>query len=388
MYESIRRRVDELLPELLQLSRQIHSLQEERFQEFESSRLLVKWLEQEGFSVQNPAAGMDTAFIAKFSHGQGPVVAYVAEYDALPVLGHACGHNLIAAMSTGAGAAVSRWMKASETPGEVWVIGSPAEEGGGGKNRLLDAGVFAPVDATLMLHPAALDEIAPRYLSREGIDVRFYGRAAHAAGGPEHGINALDATILFFQFINALRQHLYGTDRVHGIITNGGVAPNIIPEFASARILVRSATRSRLEELLGRVLKSANAAAEGTGCRFEWERFVPTYWEVVQNPVLADLLGQAFTDCGRQPVEDPQPHGSTDMGNVSHHVPSIHANIGLGQGLVGHTHEFREASLRVAGPTIADGATALAQVGAQLLIDPQLVDKMHKEFEKQNRKAG
>lgn len=370
---SIRALVEELKPGLLDLSQAIHSLRELRFEEHQSSRLLIEWLQGHDFAVQHPVAEMETAFVARFERGIGPTVAFLAEYDALPELGHACGHNLIAAISAGAGGALARWMKEANMTGQVWVIGSPGEEGGGGKVHLLEANIFSTVDAALMFHPAALDEVAPRYLAREGIDVRFYGRAAHAAGGPEHGINALDATLLFFQFLNSLRQHLYVTDKVHGIITNGGTAPNIIPEFASARILVRSVDRERLNELFERVLKAAAAAADGTGCRFEWDRFVPTYWEVRHHPVLGEWLREAFADCGRQPVLDLHPHGSTDMGNVSHVVPSIHANIGIGAGLVGHTHAFREASCSdIAGPTIVDGATMLSQVGARLLSENRL----------------
>ncbi|PSR21523.1 MAG: amidohydrolase [Sulfobacillus acidophilus] len=367
---AIRSWIDKSAEDLWRIAYQIHSFKEVKFQEYRSSAILADWLESHGFSVNRGLAGLDTAFVAECSVGSGgPVLAFVAEYDALPKIGHACGHNLIATMSTGAGVALARWMAESHRSGRVMVVGSPGEEGGGGKIALLESGVFKSVDIAMMLHPAALDEVNPHYLAREGLDFHFYGRAAHAASGPQFGINALDAVVTFYQLLNALRPRLLAMDRVHGIITHGGDAPNVIPEHTSARILVRSDTVERVRELLELVIQAADAAARGVGCTFEWDRFVPMYKNIINDPRLVDLAYQAFEAFGRTPVIDSQLHGSTDMGNVSYEVPALHANIGLGEGLVGHTHEFCEASNSPRGrQTMEDGAGILAMIGASYLV--------------------
>lgn len=365
--------IDELSPLIREISRQVHQFREIRFEEHQSSHYLQKVLADQGFLVQSRVAGMDTAFIAKFGTGQ-PHIGLFAEFDALPEIGHACGHNLIAASSVGAAIVLARWLQTNPTEGQIWLVGSPGEEGGGGKIRLVEAGVLDSLTAGLMFHPAALDEVAPVYLFREGIDVQFYGRAAHFAGGPEHGINALDAMLSFFQFLAQLRGHIAPEQRVHGLITHGGSAPNVVPEFTSARILVRARDESEMKSLFQRVVKAAEAAALGTGCTTKWERFVPAYQDVRQNPALARLIAQALKERGRSPVVTEKSLGSTDMGNVSYRVPSIHANIGLGQGLVPHTREFEQAAVSPEADQAAlDAAYALARTAIVLLQDPSLI---------------
>lgn len=369
--DEIKQQIDVFSADLWHVAHTIHGLHETKFVEYESVRVLSEWLSHSGFSVTNGVAGLETAFVAQRHVGSGgPTVAMVAEYDALPEIGHACGHNLIATMSAGAGVALARWLEINNGAGSVMVIGSPGEEGGGGKIPLLDQGVFSEADIAIMLHPSALDETNPRYLAREGIDIDFFGVPAHAASAPQHGINALDAVVTFYQLINSLRQRLEPSDRIHGIITRGGDAPNVIPEHTTARFLVRSDETARVGQLMDWVLKAAESAATAIGCTYSWKRFVPIYMNVHNNPGLVSLADDAFRAVGRQPSLDPQPHGSTDMGNVSHAMPALHANIGLGPGLVGHTHEFCTAADSVQGRQVMDdGATILAMIGARYFAD-------------------
>lgn len=371
LQDDLKRQVEALSTSLWELAHTIHGLHETKFEEHESVAALSTWLSRADFSVETGVAGLDTAFVARRSSGaDGPTIAMVAEYDALPEIGHACGHNLIATMASGAGVALSRWLDAHKYSGTVMVVGSPGEEGGGGKIPLLDHGVFATADIAIMLHPAALDEANPRYLAREGIDIDFFGVPAHAASAPQHGVNALDAVVLFYQMTNSLRQRLEPSDRVHGIITRGGDAPNVIPEHTSARFLVRSEHTSRVNELMESVLKAAEAAALAIGCTHSWKRFVPLYMNVKNNQELVSLMDEAFQAFGRNPTAIPQPHGSTDMGNVSHAMPAIHANIGLGAGLIGHTHEFCLAADSEKGRQVmVDGAGILAMIGARYCSD-------------------
>lgn len=361
-------RLKTLAPTLLRLSHDIHGYHETRFDEHESSRALGSILEAHGFAVERGLADMPTSFIARRGHGE-PVVGFFAEYDALPDIGHACGHNIIAAASVGAGILLADWLDAESRAGEVWVVGSPGEEGGGGKVKLLDAGVLSPLSLALMAHPAAFDEAAPEYLCREGIDVRFYGKEAHFAAAPEAGINALSAVLLWFHFIDALRNHLDPSSKVHGIITNGGTSPNVVPAFASARMLVRGPNRKVAQEVLEKVLRAAESAAAGTGCRMEWDRFVPFYEDVLQDEALSKGMHGAMAERGRDPIEGGPPLGSTDMGNVSHRVRSLHANIGIGAGLVPHTREFAEAAIGPAGDAaVLDAAYALARTASRTLL--------------------
>lgn len=360
-------RLESLTPQLLELSHTVHGLHETRFEEERSSSELVRLLEAHGFRVDRGLADMPTGFIARRGQGE-PVVGFFAEYDALPDIGHACGHNIIAAASVGAGILLADWLETDGRSASVWVVGSPGEEGGGGKVKLLEAGVLDPLSVALMAHPAAVDEAAPAYLCREGIDVRFYGKEAHFAAAPEEGVNALSAVLLWFHFIDALRNHLDPASKVHGIITHGGTSPNVVPAFAAARMLVRGPETAITQAVLDKVLRAAESAATGTGCRMEWERFVPFYENVAQDEGLASLMGRALQERGRTPVAGGPPLGSTDMGNVSQRVPSLHINIGIGKGLVPHTREFAAAAIGPDGDAaVVDAAYALARTASLYL---------------------
>ncbi len=271
--------------DLRNLAHTIHAYHEIKFEEYRSAEALYHWLEAQDFKVEKTVGGLETAFVASKTLGTGgPKLDFLSEYDALPEIGHACGHNLIATMSAGAGASLSLWLQQHKIPGHIAIIGCPTEEGGGGKSYLPEAGVFEGVDAALMLHPAAFDEVRPEYLAREGIDIEFVGRAAHAAAAPQYGFNALDAVVTFYQMVNSLRQRLFAQERLHGIITHGEDSPNVIPEYTSARFLVRSDRNDRVEKLLADVLTAAQSAAEGTGCQMSWRRFVPRYETMRHKP--------------------------------------------------------------------------------------------------------
>ena len=357
-------------PDLLEISHRVHGLRELRFEETLSSRALQELLTRYGFSVESGLAGMDTSFIARRGHGES-IVGFFAEYDALPEIGHACGHNIIAASSTGAGILLAKWLEAKKLDGEVWVVGSPGEEGGGGKIRLLDSGVLDSLSVAMMFHPSAEDEVAPQYLFREGIDVKFYGKEAHFAAAPEQGVNALSALLLWFHFIDALRYHLDPRTKVHGIITDGGASPSVVPAFASARMLVRAPDAALARTTLEKVIRGAESAAAGTGCQMEWERFVPPYEDVIHEPQLVSYIEKALAERGRTPIRDRPPLGSTDMGNVSHRIPSIHANIGIGLGLAPHTRSFEHAARSPeADRAVLDAAYALARAASLYLGAP------------------
>lgn len=382
--------IENMEKDLWALAHTIHSYHEIKFEEYRSADALCHWLEAQDFEVEKPVGGLETAFVASRTLGTGgPTLAFLAEYDALPEIGHACGHNLIATMSAGAGVALGRWLQQHNVPGHIAIIGCPAEEGGGGKISLLEAGVFEGVDAALMLHPAAFDEVRPEYLAREGIDIEFVGRAAHAAAAPQYGFNALDAVVTFYQMVNSLRQRLFAQERLHGIITHGGDSPNVIPEHTSARFLVRSDRNDRVETLLADVVTAAQSAADGTGCQMSWRRFVPRYETMRHSPVLSRVADDIYPLWERTPNAVAQPHGSTDMGNVSRFMPSLHANIGLGKDLVAHTREFCTAADSHAGfEAMRDGAGILAGIGARLADNPQLVEEAWVAWNEETQQGG
>lgn len=377
----IRSAVNDLRDDFMQLSLDIHAHPEVGFEERHASRALQRWLGQRGFQVEAPIAGLDTAFRATWGSGS-PVVAFLAEYDALPGLGHACGHNLIAA-----GAAIGAAALACSLPadtGQVQVIGTPGEEGGGGKVIELDAGVFDEVDAALMFHPA--DRTLPwrHALSSAHLRISFHGHAAHAAKNPEEGRNALAAMILFFNAIDGLRQHVGAEARLHGVITHGGTAPNVVPDFTQADFLAREVTRRRAMELIERVAACARGAATAAGVRFELEHYAPLYSERKNNHVMAARCAEHLRKLDVE-VEEPSesnPAGSSDVGNVSLVVPTIHPYVQIAdRGVSSHTVAFRDASASVrAHEASLQMSTALAQTAAELILDSGFLLAVRQEF--------
>src|SRR3954453_5688682 len=286
----IRTAVQELTPQLLASSHDIHANPELAFREHRASARLADELEQGGFTVERGAGGLPTAFRASLSYGQpGPTIAILAEYDALPGIGHACGHNVIATSALGAGLAVAR--SGVEFEGTLLVIGTPAEEGGGGKILLAEAGVFDDVDVAYMLHPSQTNMVKRGSLANSRVEIIFHGRAAHAAGAPDLGINALEAVIQTFVGVNARRLHMRDDARVHGIITDGGKAVNIIPDRAAARFSVRASDRAYQRRLIGMVRQAAEAGALATGATLEWTE-TRGYSNMIANSVVADVFAE------------------------------------------------------------------------------------------------
>ena len=383
-----RTEVTALRTELLDVSHRIHAQPELRFQERVAAALIGDLLSEKGFDLTSPVADMPTAFVARRRFGTGgPTVGVFCEYDALEGIGHACGHNIIAAAGAGAGiAAAAVLQRRTDIEGQILVIGSPAEEGGGGKVRLIDSGILDELDAAVMVHPAGFDAVERPNLGRLSLNVEFTGRASHAAAAPQEGLNALDAATLFLVAIGLLRQQLRSDSRVHAIVTKGGDAVNVIPERSELAVFVRS---SDLSYLRARLEPAARACADGaalaTGTSATVKEVAPAYEPIQSNPVLAALAADAFDLVGRTPSDTPTAAGSagsTDMGNVSQMIPAIHPYICVAPGLSIHTRDFAHAAGSDAGDRAAlDGAIILAAMLVKMLDDPQVLPAARRAFE-------
>ncbi|WP_057913778.1 M20 family metallopeptidase [Peribacillus muralis] len=366
-------------------SQAIHAKPEIGNQEFFASDTLTQILQEEGFDVTRNIAGHETGFIAKkTSAKKGPTIAFLAEYDALPGLGHACGHNIIGTTSVAAGISLAQVLE--ETGGEVIVFGTPAEEGGpngSAKGSFVKHGLFDEVDAAILIHPAGQTGVTSPFLAVDPLDFHFYGKSAHAAAAPEQGVNALDAVIQLFNGINALRQQLPAEVKIHGIITNGGEAPNIIPEYASARFYIRATTWKLCQEVSEKIRDVAKGAALATGSTVKVERFQNEVLDFIINPVLDELLAAELTSLGEAVAPRKESgFGSTDAGNVSHVVPTAHPYIKIGPDeLIAHTNEFRDCAKSLRGDeAILIGAKALALTGYKLITHHDLLDKVKAAF--------
>ena len=368
---------DGLAPTLIALSQRIHANPEVGFQEKQASIWLADALEAGGFAVDRGVGGLDTAFRAtKQGTSAGSTVAVLSEYDALPDLGHACGHNVIATCGVGAGLAVA--LSGVDFAGRLVVIGTPAEEGGGGKIILARNGVFDDVDAAIMMHPSAKAMTRRGSLASGRIEATFHGRAAHAAGSPDQGINALESVIAMFNGINARRLHFRSDARVHGIITHGGDAVNIIPARASCAWSVRAKDRTYQRTLVAIVREVAESAARMTGSTLEW-RESRGYDNMVPSPTIADLCSTHLAALGFDDIA-PAPDermGSTDMGDISQLLPALHVYLPIAaEGTPGHSILFREASASPrADEIVVLGAKVLARTAADLLCEPHILDR-------------
>jgi amidohydrolase len=382
--EAVCKSIDLRRDELLDVSHSIHANPELAFKEFESSALLVRTLRNAGLEVQTGSGGLPTAFEASMGESSNPCVALLAEYDALPEIGHACGHNLIATAALGATLALSDL--GSALPGRVRIIGTPAEEAGGGKEILMRAGVFEGVDCALMVHPAGFNLAAMPCICKTDVEVSYRGKASHAAASPQKGINALDALINGYQSIAALRQHIRPDERIHGIITDGGQAPNIVPEFASGTFFVRSPFQKGLERLRERVIRCLEAGAIATGAEVEMKWSDVDYLDLRSNAPLeesfqtnAEALGREFIPKHALP---PMMAGSTDMGNVSHKFPSIHPMIAAAPANISiHNREFADyAGSEMGDAAVIDGAKSLAMTTLDYLADSALQERTKNVF--------
>ena len=374
--------VDTRRDELNELSLKIHANPELGFKETRAVTWLTQYLAEHGFSVENGICRLDTAFLGSYGAG-GPQIALLAEYDALPELGHACGHNLIATAAVGAAVAarpaVDRW------GGRVVVVGTPAEELYGGKVILAGRGAFADFDVAMMIHPAPFDVATIQALACQNLAVEFLGRAAHAAASPELGINALEAMVQSFVAINSLRQHVKDKARIHGIITEGGKLPNIVPDRSAGVFMLRAEDDAYLDELKQKVLNCFVGAATASGARlvYQWEEV--RYSAMRNNLTLARLFQQNMTALGRR-MELTRPEStffSTDMGNVSQLVPSIHPMVAITAEEIGfHSPQFTEAAASAAASRgLLDATKALAMTVVDLLADSEIMTRIKKEFQ-------
>jgi amidohydrolase len=371
--EAARATVDRDLEGLLTLSHTLHQHPELAFEEERSAAWVAEALATGGFQVEAGVCDLPTSFVA--TAGSGPlVIAICAEYDALPGIGHACGHNIIAAAAVGAGRALAPL--ADELGMTVKVMGTPAEEGGGGKVLMLERGAFAGVNAAMMVHPAPIEELQMRCLAVTHLDIRYTGKSAHASAYPEQGINAADALTVAQVAIGLLRQHLRSGDQVHGIVTDGGDAPNVIPARTAAQFLVRSPSLASLAEVEPRVRRCFEAGALATGATVEITPLSPPYSEFRPDAEIAacykrnaEALGRSFPELAERPMG-----GSTDMANVSLAMPTIHPMVGIDSlPAVNHQPEFAAATVTPAGDrAVRDGALAMAWTAIDLASSPDL----------------
>ncbi len=360
--QQIRAEIERLAPTLIEVSHSIHERPELNFEEHHAHEVLTGVISDAGLSVDRGAYNMPTAFDAR-AGSSGPTIAVCCEYDALPGIGHGCGHNIIAAAGLGAGLAAAT--VAEGLGGSLAILGTPAEEGGGGKEFMIRRGAFADVDAALMVHPADHDLTTMHTIAIQSMEVEYEGRSAHAAAFPEQGLNALDAAVLGYNNVAALRQHIRPDERIHGVFTDGGVKPNIVPAHAAAEWYVRSATIGSLQPLKDRVLACLEAGAHAAGCTMSQTWNDPPFYDMVDNHPLLDLYVDNATSVGRHPEPEEEGKmvvGSTDMGNVSYTVPSIHPMVKCApKGTAIHTPEFAAHARSESGDrAIIDGALSMA----------------------------
>lgn len=377
--------IDSAEKSILSVSHQIHDHPEMGYEEVFAADLLTKTLEGFGFAVERGVAGMPTAFRARKGSRPGPRVAILAEYDALPEIGHACGHNVIASSALAAGIGLGAVIE--EVGGEVWVMGTPAEETDGGKIGMIEHGAFKDVDAAMMMHPYGTNYAVTESLAMDAIQIEFRGKTAHAAATPWEGKNALDALLLTFSNINALRQQVRPDARIHGIITHGGAAPNIIPDYTAARFYVRAAQRSYLNALVEQFKDCARAAALATGTTVTFSNYERSFDDINTNLPMAMRLRDYLSDVLEAgPFKhSPDGFGSTDMGNVSHVVPAIHTMMDITSGVraMPHTVEFCEAAISPkADMVILRAGKGMALTGYDLLTDDAFLQQVRSDFER------
>ena len=377
--------VETLGDDLEALSHRIHDHPELCYQEEKAHAWLTEFLERHGARVERGVGGVPTAFRATVpSSADGPTIAVLAEYDALPGIGHACGHNVIAGAAVGAGAALLAAFPALPVPGRIQVIGTPAEEGGAGKVRLLNAGVFDGVDAAMMIHPRATTEIWRPCLGIIKVKAEFHGEAAHASSWPWRGKNALNAMIQLFVALDMMRQQIRPDARVHGVITRGGEQANIIPEYTSAEFYLRATTTAYCRDLLRRFEACCEGAATATGCRAVLTPDPVVHEPLKANDPMADLFARnlAFIGFAVDTPDREGGYGSTDCGNVSQALPTIHPYIKVAPGGVpNHSRAFTEAARSPLARTgMLAAAKALAMTAFDLLAEPAALAAAREDF--------
>ncbi len=384
MLDRVKLLTEDIFEDLKELNEYIYHNPELGYEEYKSSKAHVKLLIKHGFNVEENYLDMATAFKASYEGTkEGPIIAYLSEYDALPGIGHGCGHNLLGATNTGAGIVLKNLI--DEIGGKVIVFGTPAEETSGAKVKMVEMGEFDEVDVAMEAHPSAVYYKSDKSLALEPIEFTFLGKSAHAASDPEKGVNALDAVIMTFNSINGLREHILPTARIHGVITNGGEAANIVPELAVAQFYVRTTTKAYLEELREKVINCAKGAALATGTTLEIRNYEVPYDNLITNQNLSDVFTNNLEHYGVKVADVTRSStGSLDMGNVSHVCPAIHPYFGIweDESVVAHTVEFRDATITPkAYANMKMTINALAKTGVDVILDKKLLKKIKEEFE-------
>jgi amidohydrolase len=380
--EPISQAVDRLADELESLSRQIHAHPELGYQEVQACGWLSDFLARQGFKVEKGVGGVDTAFRGTIETGDGPTVAILCEYDALPGIGHACGHNIIATSGAGAGAALAA-VRAQLPKGRIQVIGTPAEEGGGGKIKLIKAGVFQDVDCAMMIHGFDRTILHQDLLGIVRGTFEFSGKASHASADPWEGVNALDAVIQTYNAVSMMRQQVRPDCRIHGIITNGGAAANIIPESASAIFYTRAPRIDTMWDLFKRVTAAAEGAAKATGCTLKVTQHESVYEPMKSSRVMLDLFAANMRGAGlTEGAPIPDRLGSSDIGNVSQVIPAIQPMVAIAPtGMAIHTREFADAAVKpLARAGMVAAAKTMALTTFDLLAEPARVRAAKDEF--------
>ena len=368
-----RERVLDRAEQLVELSRRLHGHPEIGFQEHRAAGWLTEALDDAGFTVERGVAGLPTAFTATYGSGS-LVIGICAEYDALPGIGHACGHNVISGSALGA--AMGLAAVAEQIDVTVRVLGTPAEEAGGGKVVMLEKGCFDGLHVAMMVHPTPRELLLPDLLARAVLTFEYHGREAHAAAFPEAGVNAMDALTVAQVSIGLLRQHILDNERIHGVPVHGWEAPNVIPAHARATYIARALNRERLEIVVDRLVKCFEAGAMATGATLTVDTSDPVYLEMKHDPRLAEIYRANAESLGRRfrPLQRNESAGyaSTDFGNVSHRVPAIIPTLDIGSGDVGnHDPGFADHAVTVvADRAMLDGAIALAWTGIDAATDP------------------
>ena len=374
--------IDENTEKLKTIGEKIWNSPELSYKEYKAHDILTDFLEKKGFSVERSYTGIETAFRATFGSGR-PNVCVICEYDALPEIDHACGHNLIAEAGVAAGLGLKAALESSDAPkGRLTVMGTPAEEGGGGKVYLIRNGAFEDVDIAMMVHPAPHSAVKAIWNCVSSLRITYNGKAAHAAAFPWEGVNALDAAVMAYTSISVLRQQMKPTWRVHGVITNGGAKPNIIPEKAVLEYNIRAPSKSELDSLRNKVDCCFEAAAKATNCSMEITELMPTYLEIANNPTLAEKFGENWGALGAKFDKIHDIHASTDMGNVSYTVPSIHPIYRISSGSeANHTREFNAiANTPEAHTETLVAAKAMAHTCIDVLTTDGLLEEIRKTF--------
>lgn len=390
MLENLSKKYNEIFSDLKELNEYIYANPELGRKEFKACKVHKEILKKYGFKITDNYIGIETAYLAEYSSGkEGPKIAYLAEYDALPEIGHGCGHNILGTTSIGAGILLKEYI--DKFGGTVYVYGTPAEETFGAKVDMAEAGCFDDIDVAMISHPTGKShERSGTSQAMEALQFTFKGKTAHAAGDPYNGINALDGVIQFFNSVNALRQQTKNSARIHGIISKGGEAANIIPDLAVANFYVREATTKEMIKLSERVKNCAKGAALATGTTLEIENYEYTFKHLVTNETLSNLYVKNLNLEGIEDVPMSDSTGSSDCGDVSHHCPTIHSYFPISKcELTGHSIEFAKASISEdAYKGMKEAITALVMTGKDILENKEILKEIKEEFEKAKKELS